>query len=1183
MVAAGAIVAAGLTAVSALPASAAVACTIDYKVTNQWNTGFQGDVTIHNLGDAVSTWNLKWTWPGSQSITQSWNSSYTQSGTAVTLTNAAWNGSIASGGTLSGIGFLANYSGTNTNPTAFTLNGTACTGATTNQPPTVSITAPTANQHFTAPANITINATAADADGTIAKVEFYHDGLLINTDTSAPYSFVWSGVPSQAAAYHVQALAYDNTGATSQLADVPVFVDAVATPSIVASATSVNVPQNGTATYTVALSAQPTASVTVATSRTAGDTGISVTGGASLTFTTSNWNTGQTVTLTGSSAAPSGTATITSSATGYTSAAVTATKTVVTTPSIVASASSLNVPQNGTGTYTVKLSAQPTASVTVTTARTAGDTGISVTGGASLTFTTSNWNTGQTVTLTGSSAAPSGTATITSSATGYTSAAVTATKTVVATPSINTTVGLLNVPQSGTATFGVTLSAAPTANVTVTVARTAGDTGVSVTGGASLTFTSANWNTAQTVTLTGDSTAPNGTATITASATGYTSATVTATKVASTTNQYTLNFLTQYNKLKDPKNGYFSPDGVPYHSIETLVVEAPDWGHETTSEAFSYWIWLEAEYGRQSGVWDNFNNAWNTMEKFIIPTHANQTTTNYNPSSPATYAAEAPQPSLYPTVGGHLDSSVTAGQDPLYNELVSTYGNSDVYGMHWIIDTDNVYGYSSCTPSGSKVSYINTYQRGPQESVWETVAQPSCETFQYGAKANGGYLPLFIDGTYAQQWRYTDAPDADARAIQAAYWALTWATAQGKSSSVSATVAKAAKMGDFLRYAMYDKYFKNPGCTSTSCAAGSGKSSSNYLLSWYYAWGGAIGGGWSWRIGASHNHQGYQNPLAAWALANVSSLKPLSPTASADWATSLQRQIQFYTWLQSNEGAFAGGATNSWGGNYSAPPSGTPTFYGLAYDFEPVYHDPASNQWFGFQAWSVERVAEYYYVTGDAAAKALLDKWVSWAIANTTVGTNGAFSIPSTLSWSGQPGGNWTSSTTSVNNSGLHVSVVDSSQDIGVAAAYAKLLTYYAAKSGNASAKTTAKGLLDAIWAHQDTQGVGIPEQRKDYNRFDDIWAAGSDANQQGLYIPSSFNGVMPNGDVIAAGKSFLDIRSFYKNDPNWPAVQTYLNLCKTSPTTCESSAPSFTFHRFWAESDIAMAMADFGALFPNG
>ena len=45
------------------------------------------------------------------------------------------------------------------------------------------------------------------------------------------------------------------------------------------------------------------------------------------------------------------------------------------------------------------------------------------------------------------------------------------------------------------------------------------------------------------------------------------------------------------------KNGYFSPEGVPYHAVETLLVEAPDYGHETTSEAYSYWMWLEAAYG----------------------------------------------------------------------------------------------------------------------------------------------------------------------------------------------------------------------------------------------------------------------------------------------------------------------------------------------------------------------------------------------------------------------------------------------------------------------------------------------------------------------------------------------------------------------------------------------------------
>ena len=33
----------------------------------------------------------------------------------------------------------------------------------------------------------------------------------------------------------------------------------------------------------------------------------------------------------------------------------------------------------------------------------------------------------------------------------------------------------------------------------------------------------------------------------------------------------------------------------------------------------------------------------------------------------------------------------------------------------------------------------------------------------------------------------------------------------------------------------------------------------------------------------------------------------------------------------------------------------------------------------------------------------------------------------------------------------------------------------------------------------------------------------------------------MPNGDVIKPGVSFLDIRTWYKNDPSWPKIETAL------------------------------------------
>ncbi|HEX9042505.1 MAG TPA: glycoside hydrolase family 48 protein [Trebonia sp.] len=191
-----------------------------------------------------------------------------------------------------------------------------------------------------------------------------------------------------------------------------------------------------------------------------------------------------------------------------------------------------------------------------------------------------------------------------------------------------------------------------------------------------------------------------------------------------------------------------------------------------------------------------------------------------------------------------------------------------------------------------------------------------------------------------------------------------------------------------MRYSMYDKYFKqiSANCSqvgSVACPAGTSKANeATYLLSWYYAFGGSTTGAWSWRISGTEIHEGHQNPLAAFALSNTSSLIPLSPSAKSDWATSLTTQLNLMQWLQSGEGAIAGGATNNWGGNYGdagKPPAGDPTFDGMYYDFEPVYHNPPSNQWFGYQAWPMERVAEYYYVTGNAQAKAILQKWVSWA------------------------------------------------------------------------------------------------------------------------------------------------------------------------------------------------------------
>jgi hypothetical protein len=126
--------------VSALPASAAAGCTVTYQVSSSWPGGFGANVTIKNLGDAIGSWSLVWSFGAGQTVTQAWNTTLTQSGSTVTAKNASYNGSIATNGTAS-FGFNGSWTGTNPVPASFSLNGTACTGGVTNTtPPT---TAPT--------------------------------------------------------------------------------------------------------------------------------------------------------------------------------------------------------------------------------------------------------------------------------------------------------------------------------------------------------------------------------------------------------------------------------------------------------------------------------------------------------------------------------------------------------------------------------------------------------------------------------------------------------------------------------------------------------------------------------------------------------------------------------------------------------------------------------------------------------------------------------------------------------------------------------------------------------------------------------------------------------------------------------------------------------------------------------
>jgi endoglucanase len=223
----------GLGAAAAVvspPALAATGCSVAYTVPSQWNTGFTANIVITNLGSPLTSWNLGYGYGGNQTLASGWNGTWSQSGASVTVTNASWNGPVATNGTVT-VGANFNYSGTNTSPATFTLNGVTCTGSVT---------------------------------GT--------------------------------------------------------------TGSIVASPTTLSVTQGSTGTFGLSLSAAPPANVTVTTTRTSGDAGLTVTGGGTLTFSPSNFATVQTVTVSADSSS-AGSATFTADGAGYPSAAITVTET----------------------------------------------------------------------------------------------------------------------------------------------------------------------------------------------------------------------------------------------------------------------------------------------------------------------------------------------------------------------------------------------------------------------------------------------------------------------------------------------------------------------------------------------------------------------------------------------------------------------------------------------------------------------------------------------------------------------------------------------------------------------------------------------------------------------------------------------------------------------------------------
>lgn len=102
------------------------ACSVAYAKQSEWPGGVVVQLTITNTGTtAINGWTLTFTFPGDQHITNSWSSTFQQTGTSASLEDAGYNAMIPPGGNVS-FGFQGTWNTNDAAPASFTLNAAVC-------------------------------------------------------------------------------------------------------------------------------------------------------------------------------------------------------------------------------------------------------------------------------------------------------------------------------------------------------------------------------------------------------------------------------------------------------------------------------------------------------------------------------------------------------------------------------------------------------------------------------------------------------------------------------------------------------------------------------------------------------------------------------------------------------------------------------------------------------------------------------------------------------------------------------------------------------------------------------------------------------------------------------------------------------------------------------------------------
>lgn len=116
----------------------------------------------------------------------------------------------------------------------FTLNFRT-KGLDENFPPEVELLSPSAGARFYPGDSITIKAAASDADGTVEKVEFYADDVLLGEDSvgsDGVYEFVWEDVPEKMSSYKIKLRAYDNKSVYNETIPADISVMGIKEPLV---------------------------------------------------------------------------------------------------------------------------------------------------------------------------------------------------------------------------------------------------------------------------------------------------------------------------------------------------------------------------------------------------------------------------------------------------------------------------------------------------------------------------------------------------------------------------------------------------------------------------------------------------------------------------------------------------------------------------------------------------------------------------------------------------------------------------------------------------------------------------------------------------------------------------------------------------------------------------------------